>query len=91
MGFCFFNNVAIAAKAAIKSGKASKVLIVDWDGKLICGSSDSQFITETELKQYWKKTLPFCILVFTEEIMEASFLVQELPMKLAKEQVKDFV
>ncbi len=30
MGFCLFNNVAIAAKAARAAG-ASKVLIVDWD------------------------------------------------------------
>jgi histone deacetylase 6 len=30
MGFCLFNNVAIAARAALKAG-ASRVLIVDWD------------------------------------------------------------
>jgi histone deacetylase 6 len=30
-GYCFFNNVAIAAKKALDSGKASRVLIVDFD------------------------------------------------------------
>jgi len=30
MGFCLFNNVAIAAKAALSAG-ARRVLIVDWD------------------------------------------------------------
>ncbi len=31
MGFCLFNNVAVAAKALQSSGAAGKVLIVDWD------------------------------------------------------------
>jgi len=31
MGFCLFNNVAVAARAAQASRAASKVLIVDWD------------------------------------------------------------
>lgn len=30
MGFCFFNNAAIAARAARRAG-ARKVLILDWD------------------------------------------------------------
>lgn len=30
-GYCFFNNVAIAAKRALEKGKASKILIVDFD------------------------------------------------------------
>uniref|UniRef100_A0ABD2W3X1 Histone deacetylase n=1 Tax=Trichogramma kaykai TaxID=54128 RepID=A0ABD2W3X1_9HYME len=31
MGFCFFNNVAIAAKQLLVRGEAKRVLIVDWD------------------------------------------------------------
>lgn len=31
MGFCIYNNVAIAARYAQKKGLAEKVLIVDWD------------------------------------------------------------
>ncbi len=31
MGFCLFNNVAIAAAYAIKFHKLSRILIVDWD------------------------------------------------------------
>jgi acetoin utilization deacetylase AcuC-like enzyme len=31
MGFCLFNNVALAARVAIDDGLARRVLIVDWD------------------------------------------------------------
>jgi histone deacetylase 6 len=31
MGFCLYNNVAVAARAAQESGAAERVLIVDWD------------------------------------------------------------
>ncbi|HWZ86030.1 MAG TPA: histone deacetylase [Thermoanaerobaculia bacterium] len=31
MGFCLFNNVAVAARAVQASGAAARVLIVDWD------------------------------------------------------------
>jgi acetoin utilization deacetylase AcuC-like enzyme len=31
MGFCLFNNVAVAAADAIASGRAERVLILDWD------------------------------------------------------------
>ncbi|CAN5236001.1 histone deacetylase [soil metagenome] len=31
MGFCLFNNVAVAASHAIASGAADRVLILDWD------------------------------------------------------------
>lgn len=31
MGFCLFDNVAVAAEAALASGVAQRVLIIDWD------------------------------------------------------------
>ena len=31
MGFCLYNNVAVAARAVQAAGAARKVLIVDWD------------------------------------------------------------
>ncbi len=31
MGFCLFNNVAVAARAVLASGAARRVLVVDWD------------------------------------------------------------
>eukprot|EP00798_Chlamydomonas_sp_ICE-L_P024363 gene24363-9976_t len=31
MGFCYFNNAAVAARAAQKEGGAKRVLIMDWD------------------------------------------------------------
>ena len=31
MGFCLFNNVAVAAMAALMEPGVSRVLIVDWD------------------------------------------------------------
>jgi acetoin utilization deacetylase AcuC-like enzyme len=31
MGFCLFNNIAIAARAAIRDHGAERVMIVDWD------------------------------------------------------------
>lgn len=30
-GYCFFNNIAVAAQHALEKKGASKVLIVDWD------------------------------------------------------------
>jgi acetoin utilization deacetylase AcuC-like enzyme len=31
MGFCLFNSIAVAAASAIASGRAGRVLILDWD------------------------------------------------------------
>lgn len=30
-GFCYFNNIAVAAKHAVASGRAERVFILDWD------------------------------------------------------------
>lgn len=30
-GYCFYNNVAIAAEKALNDNLANKILIVDWD------------------------------------------------------------
>ena len=37
MGFCVFNNVAVAAAFALEKLGVERVLIVDWDGKLEFG------------------------------------------------------
>lgn len=31
MGFCFFNNVAVAAQSVLNNGSADRVAIIDWD------------------------------------------------------------
>jgi|UPI000581A02C acetoin utilization deacetylase AcuC-like enzyme len=31
MGFCYFNNIAVAAKHAIHEGRAERVFVLDWD------------------------------------------------------------
>ncbi len=40
MGFCFFNSVVVAAKHALKSQRAKKVAILDWDIHHGNGSQD---------------------------------------------------
>jgi acetoin utilization deacetylase AcuC-like enzyme len=40
MGFCLTNHVAVAARSAIASGRASRVLIVDWDAHHGNGTED---------------------------------------------------
>lgn len=45
-GFCYFNNVAVAAKYATSSGKSSRVFILDWDihhGSCSCLTVSSKF------------------------------------------------
>ncbi|WKX96833.1 hypothetical protein Q1695_012908 [Nippostrongylus brasiliensis] len=45
-GFCIFNNVALAAKHALKRGRASRVLIVDWD--VHAGQGTQECISDDE-------------------------------------------
>ena len=53
MGFCLFNNVAIAAQAAIDSGLAKRVLIVDWD---VHHGNGTQEIFETSNDVFYYST-----------------------------------
>ncbi|MBL8072667.1 MAG: histone deacetylase, partial [Nitrospira sp.] len=46
MGFCLFNNVAIAAKVATAEHKLDKVLIVDWDVHHGNGTQDAFWTNE---------------------------------------------
>lgn len=45
MGFCLFNNIAVAARYAQKIGLAQKVLIIDWD---VHHGNGTQHIFETD-------------------------------------------
>ncbi|MDJ0841476.1 MAG: histone deacetylase [Acidobacteriota bacterium] len=56
MGFCLFNNVAIAAQAAIDSDLASRVLIVDWD---VHHGNGTQEIFETSSEVFYYSTHQF--------------------------------
>ena len=49
MGFCFFNNVAIAARHLIKSYGLSRILIVDWDVHHGNGTQNSFFADKNVL------------------------------------------
>ncbi len=41
MGFCIFNNIAIAARAALATGQVERILIYDWDVHHGNGTQDS--------------------------------------------------
>ncbi|MDA0270275.1 MAG: class II histone deacetylase [Chloroflexi bacterium] len=43
MGFCLFNNIAIAAQKALDEGWAKKILILDWDVHHGNGTQDAFF------------------------------------------------
>lgn len=49
MGFCFFNSVVVAAKHAIQSQRAQKVVILDWDIHHGNGSQDLTYNDENIL------------------------------------------
>jgi acetoin utilization deacetylase AcuC-like enzyme len=46
MGFCLFNNVAIAARAGLRRERVDRVLIVDWD--VHHGNGTSDLFAETD-------------------------------------------
>jgi len=59
MGFCFFNSVVVSAKHALKSQRANKVAILDWDIHHGNGSQDLTYndpdILYISLHRYGKK------------------------------------
>jgi len=58
MGFCIFNNVAVAAHAARATGLADRVLIVDWDVHHGNGTQDI-FLTSDKVFYYSTHQYPF--------------------------------
>ena len=48
-GFCFFNNVAVAARVAQREKQARKVVIFDWDVHVGDGTSDVFYEDDTVL------------------------------------------
>jgi acetoin utilization deacetylase AcuC-like enzyme len=46
MGFCIFNNIAVAARAALDSGEVERVLVFDWDVHHGNGTQDAFYEDE---------------------------------------------
>ncbi|KAJ8487060.1 hypothetical protein ONZ45_g14469 [Pleurotus djamor] len=44
MGFCFYNNVAVAARVVQQLTKIKKILILDWDVHHAAGMTDADYI-----------------------------------------------
>jgi acetoin utilization deacetylase AcuC-like enzyme len=49
MGFCLFNNVAVAAAHALEGDKAGRVLVVDWDVHHGNGTNDIFYASDSVL------------------------------------------
>ena len=58
MGFCLFNNVAVAARAALAEHKLDRVLIVDWDVHHGNGTQD-EFYEDGQVGFYSIHRSPF--------------------------------
>lgn len=81
MGFCFFNSVVVAAKHAIQSQRAQKVVILDWDIHHGNGSQDLTYNDENILfiSLHRKCGRSFSlVLVIPKKLEEMSYTLTQL-------------